>query len=146
MERRQLQQGHQEGSGAKALGRASAYMIYYVPGFLAGPVSAWPAHFERIRKLGFAQNCLAPIGLRGRSSDMFLASDIDQVDGRLGGYPTAHRLLADVARSAQAHGLASLVDIVLDRVAADGVVASAHPELFHRPGGTQEFSIHAPTS
>ncbi len=132
MERRQLQQGHGEGSGAKAFGRASAYKIYYVPGFLAGPVSAWPTHFERIRKLGFAQICLAPISLPGRSGDMFLTSDIDQVDSRLGDYPTARRLLADVARSAQTHGLASFVDIVLERVAVDGVVASAHPELFHR--------------
>ena len=114
MERRQLQQGHGEGSGAKALGRASAYKIYYVPGFLAGPVSAWPTHFERIRKLGFAQICLAPIGLPGRSGDMFLTSDIDQVDVASAGTRARH-LLADVAKSAQTHGLASFVDIVLDR-------------------------------
>src|SRR5437899_7594257 len=132
MERLQRRRGHRA-----ARADASAYKIYYLPGFLAGPVASWPSQFERIVKLGFNQICLAPVGTPGRSGNIFVADDPDQVDRRLGGPQETRRLLADVAKSARAHGLGVLVDVALDRVAADGALARAHPELFHEPPATQ---------
>jgi starch synthase (maltosyl-transferring) len=132
MERRQRQQGPKA-----ARADASAYKIYYLPGFLAGPFASWPNHFERIAQLGFNQICLAPVGTPGRSGNIFVADDPDRADLRLGGPKETQRLLSDIAKSASAHGLGVLVDVVLDRVAADGALAQAHRQLFHEPPATQ---------
>src|SRR5215470_11893067 len=132
MERRRRQQ-----RPMAARADASAYNIYYLPGFLAGPLASWPTHFERIARLGFNQICLAPVGTPGRSGNIFVANDPDQSDPRLEGAKETQRLLSDVAKSARPHGVRVLVDVVLDRVAADGALARAHPELFHEPPATQ---------
>jgi len=131
--RRQPQQGHRADHRARTRAGASAYKIYYIPGFLAGPVEQWSAHFARVAKLGFDHVCLAPVGAPGRSGNIFLADDIDQADQRLGSPATTQGILADVAKQARAHGLATLVDVVLDKVAVDGAMARAHPDLFQPP-------------
>ena len=136
--RRQPQQGRKADHRARARAGASAYKIYYVPGFLAGPIGDWPAHFERVANLGFDHICLAPVGTPGRSGNIFLADDLDQADRRLCGPATTQALLADVAQQARAHGLATLVDVVLDKVAADGATARAYAELFHRPAAGRD--------
>jgi starch synthase (maltosyl-transferring) len=136
--RRQPREGYQADQRTGTRASASAHKIYYLPGFLAGPIAVWPAHFERIAKLGFDHLCLAPVGTPGRSRNIFLADNVDQADHRLGGPATTQAVLADVAKQARAHGLALLVDVVLDRVAADGAMARAHPELFQRPDAGQD--------
>src|SRR5690349_2132125 len=113
MERRlQSQPGQRAENRAIARATTSAHKIYYLPGFLAGPVSAWPRHFERVAGLGLSQICLAPICTPARHGDIFLADEIDRVDRRLGADLSPQRLLADVSKNARASGLAVLVDIV----------------------------------
>src|SRR5438094_9796781 len=107
--------------------------IYYIPGFLAGPLSTWPRHFERIRRMGFEQICVAPIGTPSQSGDIFLPDDADRVDVRLGRFDSPNSLIADLAEAAGKHGLTVLIDVILDRVAVDGAMACAHPELFGPP-------------
>jgi starch synthase (maltosyl-transferring) len=102
------------------LQRAVAPAIYYVPGFLAGPLSSWTRHFERARSMGFRQICTAPVSLPGRRGDLFLTADLDKPDPRLGLYDGTPSLIADLATSAARFGLETLVDVVLDRVAVDG--------------------------
>ena len=134
--RRQSQPGQRAENRAIARAAAPAYKIYYLPGFLAGQFSTWPRHFERIAGLGLKQVCLAPIGTPSRSGDIFLADDVDQSDRRLGGPQSTQRLLADVCRIAEAHGLEIFIDAVLDRAAADGAAVRARPELFLEPAAT----------
>jgi starch synthase (maltosyl-transferring) len=111
------------------------FNIYYIPGFIAGPLSDWRRHLERIQKMGFRQICVAPVGAPGPSGDIFLPGDVDRADARLGDFETACSLIADLAGVAAEHGVTTLLDVVLDRVAADGDMARAHPELFSRPAG-----------
>ncbi len=127
----------QRATDGRAAARAGGppYKIYYLPGFLAGPLSLWPSHFERIAKLGFRQVCVAPIGRPGRSCNIFLADDVDNADHRLAGQDNSEDVLATLGQQARRHDLALLVDVVLDRVAADGAMARTHPDLFHRPIG-----------
>ncbi len=94
--------------------------IYYVPGFLAGPLSSWTRHFERARAMGFRQICTAPVSLPGQGGDLFLAADLDKPDPRLGFYGSTTALIADLAATAAQYELETLVDVVLDRVAIDG--------------------------
>jgi len=111
------------------------FKIYYIPGFLAGPLSGWPRHFERIQKMGFREICIAPVGCPAPSGDIFLAGNVDRADARLGEFETADSLIHNLTKAAAKHGLATLLDVVLDRVAADGDMARAHPELFSPPAG-----------
>src|SRR5437899_12561344 len=97
MERLQRRQGHRA-----ARADASAYKIYYLPGFLAGPGASWPSQFERIVKLGFNQICLAPVRTPGRSGNILVADDPDQVHRRLGGPQETRSFLADDATSSRA--------------------------------------------
>jgi starch synthase (maltosyl-transferring) len=123
------------GNSAKTPERPVPFKIYYVPGFLAGPLSGWPRHFERIQKMGFREICIAPVGAPAPSGDIFLAGDVDRADARLGEFKTADSLINKLTNAAAKHGLATLLDVVLDRVAADGDMARAHPELFSPPAG-----------
>src|SRR5215471_20680106 len=123
MERRRRQQQGRPRAYGVAPGNASPYKIYYLPGFLAGEISTWSEHFERIARLGFSQVCLAPLARPGPSGDIFLADEIDQVDTRLGRRESVRSLLAEVSKSGQAYGLSLFMDIVLDQVAADGAMA-----------------------
>src|SRR5262249_6687868 len=104
MERRRRQQGHPRAYDV-ARGNASPYKIYYLPGFLAGEVSTWSEHFERIAELGFGHVCLAPITRPGPSGNIFLTDDIDQVDGRLGRRDSTQSLLSELSKTSQAYGL-----------------------------------------
>jgi starch synthase (maltosyl-transferring) len=98
--------------------RVDARAIYYVPGFLAGPLSGWSRHFERAHAMGFGQICTAPVSLPGPRGDIFLTADFEQPDPRLGAFDTTQALISQLAQSAARAGLETLVDVVLDRIAA----------------------------
>src|SRR3954463_6070063 len=99
--------------------RAAGAALYYMPGALAGQITAWPAHFERARRLGFRQICTAPLTRPGQRGDLFLAADFDKPDPRLGAHDTTEAALSAAAAAAQHAGLELLVDVVLDRMAID---------------------------
>src|SRR6185503_15627559 len=99
--------------------RAAGTALYYMPGALAGPITAWPAHFERARRLGFRQLCIAPLTRPGQRGDLFLTADFDMPDPRLGAYDTMDAALSAAAAAAKKAGLDLFVDVVLDRLALD---------------------------
>jgi starch synthase (maltosyl-transferring) len=106
--------------------RAAGTALYYMPGALAGQIAAWPAHFERARRLGFRQICTAPLTRPGQRGDLFLAADFGKPDPRLGAYPTMEAALAAAAAAAKQHGLELLVDLVHDRIALDATERNAN--------------------
>jgi starch synthase (maltosyl-transferring) len=100
--------------------RAAGAALYYMPGGLAGQITAWPAHLARARRLGFRQICTAPFTRPGQRGDLFLAGDLDRPDPRLGAaYDTTEAALEAAAAAARQAGLELLVDVVLDRMALD---------------------------
>ena len=76
--------------------------------------------------MGFRQICTAPVSLPGRRGELFLTADFDKPDPRLGFYASTPALISDLAASATRFGLETLVDVVLDRVAVDGVDEHTH--------------------
>ncbi len=109
----------------------AAPRIYYLSPLLAGPIAGWSAHFERIARLGFDHVLIAPPFATGASGDMFLPADYDRLNSHLGTGDSPRAVLAKMAASARSHGLAPLLDVVLDQVAAESVLATANPDLFH---------------
>ncbi len=103
------------------LQRAVAPAIYYVPGFLAGPLSSWTRHFERARAMGFRQICTAPVSAARatRRTCSLLLTSTSPIRGWVL-FASTPALIADLAASAAGFGLETLVDVVLDRVAVDG--------------------------
>ncbi|CAN5712630.1 alpha-1,4-glucan--maltose-1-phosphate maltosyltransferase [soil metagenome] len=112
--------------GVKQPQRTTAPAVYYMPGFLAGPLLSWPQHFERARAMGFRQICTAPVSLPGSRGDLFLTADFDTPDPRLGLFDTTQVLISNLAESAKRARLELLLDVVLDRVAADQFDGRTH--------------------
>ncbi|MCW5738319.1 MAG: DUF3416 domain-containing protein [Enhydrobacter sp.] len=84
--------------------------------------------------MGLRQICTAPVSLPGRHGDLFLTADVDKPDPRLGRYQSTSALIADLAASAKGFGLETLVDVVLDRVAVDGIDGRTHEAPSHGAG------------
>jgi starch synthase (maltosyl-transferring) len=117
-----------------------AFRIYYIHPLLAGPLAGWRDHLARARAMSFTHVCVAPIFAPGRTGDIFLVDDYEQVNPALtqdtAGQHSADaevRQLADLCAEA---GLALLLDLVLDRIAADGAMARSAPHWFYRGAGT----------
>ena len=92
--------------------------------------------------MGFRQICTAPVSLPGRRGDLFLTADFDKPDPRLGLYASTAALIADLAASATRFGLETLVDVVLDRVAVDGVDDRTHEAPSRSAGAVDPGSKH----
>ena len=101
--------------------RAAGTALYYMPGALAGPITTWPAHLDRARRLGFRQICTAPLARPGQRGDLFLTADFDKPDTRLGAYDTTEVAIEAAAAAARKAGLDLYVDVVLDRIAIDAM-------------------------
>src|SRR5689334_1961523 len=86
--------------------------IYYMPGYLAGPVAHWSEALERARRMGFRAVCSAPLSLPGRRGDLFLAADHDKPDPRLGSFASTQAAIATAAAAARKAKLELLIDVV----------------------------------
>jgi starch synthase (maltosyl-transferring) len=122
--------------------RAAGAALYYIPGALAGPITAWGAHLQRARRLGFRQICTAPLARPGQRGDLFLAADFDKPDPRLGAYATVEAALAAAATAAKQAGLELLVDVVLDRIAVDAVDRTG----YEPPAGASALDPRRPSA
>ncbi len=111
---------------------ANPIRIYYIHTRLAGPMSAWPRLLERAATMGFNHVCVSPVFLPHRSDDVFLVDDHEAADPVLEGGKRADAFVSALASLCSSHGLRLLLDIVLDRVAADGVTARQNTGLFAR--------------
>ena len=101
---------------------------------MVGPAHTWGAHLARCRALGFDHVAIPPPFAPGASGDVFLAGDLELAHPLLveaaDGCPGLEVAITKLAAAYAAHGLALLVDVVLDRVHVGGRVALDHPELF----------------
>jgi starch synthase (maltosyl-transferring) len=90
---------------------------------LAGTAANWPQHLERARKLGFSHVCVAPIFAPASDGDAFLIGDHERPDPALGIHGSADDAAGQLAAQCRRAGLKLMLDLVLDRVAADGATA-----------------------
>ena len=96
--------------------------IYHLHPLVAGPLTEWPGHFAHCRDLGFDAVCLAPPFAPGDGGDIFATSEHEALHPALGSRDSADDALARAAESAAGHGLALLLDVAIDRVAANAAL------------------------
>ncbi len=97
--------------------------IYYLDTRVAGELPNWRSHLARAQALGFDHLCIPPVFASRPTGDIFLASDVERAASPLGPSATADEAVAAIAALARDHGLALLLDVVLDRAAADSPFA-----------------------
>ncbi len=103
--------------------------IYYLHPYMAGPLDCWPVHLDRIRAMGFAQ-LLVAWPFAADANDIFASYDIDRLHPALGHDGTVEAAFRSLARMCREYGLQCYVDLVVDRAAADGVLAASLPECW----------------
>jgi len=105
--------------------------IYFIHPLLVGPLAAWPAQFERAAALGFDHVLIGSPFATGQAAHLQLVADHTRPHPVFEATGGADDTLRRLAQAAQAQGLGLLLDIVLDRVAADGALMRTHPQWFH---------------
>ncbi|CAM3422208.1 Alpha-1,4-glucan:maltose-1-phosphate maltosyltransferase [Bordetella sputigena] len=113
--------------------------IYYVHPVLAGPLTnnaagRWPAICARAKALGFDTLMVAPLGAPDPAGNPYVPSDPGRLNPALGEL-ALDETLATLSSLCDKHRLALMVDLVLDRVAAGGAMAHAHPDWYEHPDG-----------
>jgi starch synthase (maltosyl-transferring) len=112
--------------------------IYNLFPTLAGKVSAWEKHLDRIAGMGFDWIFLNPIHYPGFSGSLYAVKD----------YYALNPLFADSGSSseseitrflkaAETRGISVMMDLVINHTGKDSLVAQQHPEWFiHEPDGS----------
>ncbi|HJS84857.1 MAG TPA: DUF3416 domain-containing protein, partial [Acetobacteraceae bacterium] len=108
--------------------------IYHLHPVVAGPLDEWPRHLARGRAMGFDHIGTAPLFAPGAAGDIFLSADHERLNPTLvaGGEADADAGIARLAEACAGHELGLVLDVVLDRVAADAALREREPDWFHR--------------
>ena len=106
--------------------------IYFIHPLWVGPLSEWDSVLEHVAAMGFDHILIAPPFLPGRTGNLLATADHDKLHPALDdGTHTATQWLAVLARAARTHGLDLLLDVITDRMSADGERCAAQPGWFH---------------
>jgi starch synthase (maltosyl-transferring) len=122
----------QDESGTRPMEPRHAYAprIYFLHPLLVGPLDAWPAQFEHAAALGFDHVLIGSPFQPGRAGHVQVVADHQRLNPAFESQASVRDALRALADAAQKRGLALLVDVVVDRVAADGVLFRDHPQWF----------------
>jgi starch synthase (maltosyl-transferring) len=105
--------------------------IYYLHPQNVGGLPDCTRHITLAAALGFDHICVGPIFEPARG-DPFLISDLETVDPRLGIAGSPENAVREIAALCRGHGLSLFLDIVLDRLAADGPSMRQADGLYER--------------
>jgi starch synthase (maltosyl-transferring) len=120
--------------------------LYLLHPLLIGALPAWDAALERAASLGFNAVLVAPPFAPGGTGNLYQVGDPDVPHPVLEAPGDSAAMLETLAGKAKAHGLALYLDLVLDRVAADGRLAATQPGWFgpQAIGGTPDPRLAPP--
>ncbi len=120
--------------------------LYLMHPLLVGALPAWDAALERAASLGFNAVLVAPPFATGGTGNLYQVGDPDVPHPVLEAPGDSAAMLETLAGKAKAHGLALYLDLVLDRVAADGRLAASQPGWFgpQAIGGTPDPRLAPP--
>ncbi|TDN62974.1 maltotransferase domain-containing protein [Paraburkholderia sp. BL10I2N1] len=110
---------------------AYAPRIYFLPPLLVGPIEAWAAQFGHAASLGFDHVLIGAPFRPGRAGHGQIVADHDRLHPVFDTQQPSSEALHELAEAAREQGLKLLLDIVPDRVAADGKLFSEHRDWFH---------------
>ncbi|MFM0719662.1 DUF3416 domain-containing protein [Paraburkholderia strydomiana] len=105
--------------------------IYFFHSLLVGPLDAWPTQFAHAAALGFDHALIGSLfepGQAGHGQVVGNHARLHPVFEAAQPATNAIRTLADAARQ---NGVTLLVDLVIDRMAADGALYAEHAGWFH---------------
>lgn len=108
--------------------------IYNLFPLLAGSTRDWATHLPTIAEMGFDWVYLNPFHFPGFSGSLYAVKDYDRLHPLFegpGGETADDRLRTFVA-TARDHGLAVMMDLVINHTSKDSLLAEAHPEFFLR--------------
>ena len=112
--------------------------IYNLFPLLAGTIPNWQRELPRIAAMGFNALLVNPFHLPGASGSLYAVKDYYRLNPLLRG-STAEpddALLARFTAACRSHGLAAMMDLVVNHTARDSDLVSRHPHWFaHEPGG-----------
>jgi len=109
--------------------------IYYVHPLLAGEVGGWKGHLERVKLMEFSHVCVGSIFAPIPGADIFLVDDYEKSNPDIDA-ADADTTVRHIADQCRASGVELLLDLVLDRVAAEGAMARSAPHWFYRNAGS----------
>ncbi|MGH6945015.1 MAG: alpha-amylase family glycosyl hydrolase, partial [Geminicoccaceae bacterium] len=105
--------------------------IYNLFPLLAGPVPGWSDHLPRIARMGFDWVFVNPFHYPGFSGSLYAIKDPYRLHPLLAADGAdAASLLEGFTRNAARHGLAVMMDLVVNHTAKDAVLVGEHPEWF----------------
>ncbi len=109
--------------------------LYLVHPLWIGGVDAFGPVCDHAAALGFNAILLAPPFATGRSGNIFLTADHDRLNATFGSEADAVEGLGRMVEQARARDLALYLDLVVDRVAVDGLLPALEPGWFlpHAP-------------
>lgn len=116
--------------------------IYNLFPLLAGPVTRWGDHLDRIARMGFNWLYLNPIQYAGFSGSLYAIKDpysYHQVlsAGLRAGPAAFEKHLRYFIAAAEARGMRVMLDLVINHTSKDALLASAHPDWYqHEPDGS----------
>ena len=122
--------------GSTPVLRTRRSSIYYLHPLLAGPLAGWKEHLSRARALGFSHVCVGPVFAPAPSGDIFLTDDFERTNPAISEEHDADATIRHLAQLCRKTGLHLVLDLVLDRVAADGAMARSAPHWFYRDGSS----------
>ena len=114
--------------------------IYYVHPRLAGPVTAWSALLAAAADMGFTHIGCAPIFAADESGDLFLTDDYEAPNRYSASPGRPDGVIAKLASACADHGLKLVLDVVLDRVAAEGSFSRSAAKWL-MPGAERETAV-----
>ena len=112
---------------------------------LAGPISQWPAHFDRIAAMGFDWVYVNPIHETGGSGSLYAVSDYYRLNPLLRGDDSRSddEIVRDAVAAAAARGLSTMFDLVINHTANDSALTRERPAWYARAA---DGSIEAPSA
>jgi starch synthase (maltosyl-transferring) len=113
--------------------------IYNLFPLLAGGVSAWEKHLDRIAGMGFNWIFLNPIHYPGFSGSLYAVKDYYALNPLFADSSdlSSDQMIERFLEAADARGMSVMMDLVVNHTAKDALVAEKHPEWFiHEPDGS----------
>jgi starch synthase (maltosyl-transferring) len=105
--------------------------IYFFHSLLVGPLDAWPAQFAHAAALGFDHALIGSLFEPGRAGHGQVVGDHARLHPVFEAQQPASEAIRTLASAASQNGLTLLVDLVIDRMAADGALYAEHADWFH---------------
>jgi starch synthase (maltosyl-transferring) len=105
--------------------------IYFFHSLLVGPLDAWPAQFAHAAALGFDHALIGSLFEPGRAGHGQVVGNHDRLHPVFEARQPAAEAIRTLASGAAQNGLTLLVDLVIDRMAADGALYAEHADWFH---------------